>query len=698
MNEDKKRQIKPNTRCFMKRFIILALTIMLAISMTVIPSGMVYADGEPNNGDHEHQYVAETISEADCHNRAVVRYTCSICGDIYTEEVGDTLEHNFQFGITTKQPTCDEEGTDKYVCTLCGDAEYRPSPALGHDLIYHYSSYPADGQPGNIDYWECSRCGKYFADSQGLNEVSFDEIIVPYAGTSSDPVAIGPGRSESIELSRMSEQTFEFTPDQTGVYDVKFYYESFTDGHGERPSDESVSECDNYPSVYFDEGYVYEKGVTYTFKVVNVFSVPVKFYSVVTLTKAADTFSENTDITVSKESSKLFEFTPSKDAVYLFSTNDSIEIFGYDMKGTDGNIYVGKNSIGGDSSIFYADMKKDNTYLIRMTSWSGNSGPFKVHAYALPELTLGEENSIKLRSDSLRLSAACVFTADTDDTYFINEVFTKFTDVGGAFIYPFDEEDGYDNIVTENMPVYKTRTSSGVTWDDVIGDYWFFNAKAGHKYIFVSDRYTNCTTTVFAGKKTAEQESKLHDLKWTKVFGGNTFGPFTYNGKAQKPNILDNPHYDKKTTFLAMNGHMLVLNKDITVTYKDNVNVGTAKIVLTGRGKYYGTKTYTYKINPKGTTLYAPVAAKRALTVKWKKQATKMSKSVITGYQIQLATNKAFTKNKKTVTVAGYSKVSRKVTGLKAKTTYYVRIRTYKTVSGKTYYSTWSAVKYKKTK
>ena len=120
--------------------------------------------------------------------------------------------------------------------------------------------------------------------------------------------------------------------------------------------------------------------------------------------------------------------------------------------------------------------------------------------------------------------------------------------------------------------------------------------------------------------------------------------------------------------------------------------------MITGKGNYTGTTKATYKINPKGTSLKKPKKAKKAITVKWKKQAAKMSKSRITGYQIQLATDKQFTKNKKTVNVKGYKKVSKKVKKLKAKKKYYVRIRTYKTVSGQKYYSAWSKVKAIKTK
>ena len=46
----------------------------------------------------------------------------------------------------------------------------------------------------------------------------------------------------------------------------------------------------------------------------------------------------------------------------------------------------------------------------------------------------------------------------------------------------------------------------------------------------------------------------------------------------------------------------------------------------------------------------------------------------------------------------GYKKVSKKMTGLKGGKRYYVRIRTYKTVSGVRYYSPWSKVRTVKTK
>ena len=106
----------------------------------------------------------------------------------------------------------------------------------------------------------------------------------------------------------------------------------------------------------------------------------------------------------------------------------------------------------------------------------------------------------------------------------------------------------------------------------------------------------------------------------------------------------------------------------------------------------------TFRINPKGTSLKTLTKASKAVTVKWTKQATKMSSSRNSGYQIQLARNSTFTKSKKTVTVKGYKYTSKKVKKLKAKKKYYIRVRTYKTVSGEKYYSEWSNVKSIKTK
>ena len=88
------------------------------------------------------------------------------------------------------------------------------------------------------------------------------------------------------------------------------------------------------------------------------------------------------------------------------------------------------------------------------------------------------------------------------------------------------------------------------------------------------------------------------------------------------------------------------------------------------------------------TSITSLSAKDNGFTVKWKK------KTKITGYQIQYSTSSKFSmKNTKTVKIKKAKTTSKKITDLKSSKKYYVRIRTYKIVNKKTYYSSWSKKK-----
>ena len=157
----------------------------------------------------------------------------------------------------------------------------------------------------------------------------------------------------------------------------------------------------------------------------------------------------------------------------------------------------------------------------------------------------------------------------------------------------------------------------------------------------------------------------------------------TYNGKVRTPKVIV-----KDRT-----GKTLVKNTDYTVSYaKGRKYVGKYAVKITFKGKYSGTKTLYFTIKPKAISISSLKAGSKKFTVKWKKQATQT-----TGYQVQVATNKKFKKNKKTVTIKKQKKTKATVKKLKAKKKYYVRVRTYKTVkiNGKSIriYSGWSKAK-----
>ena len=148
---------------------------------------------------------------------------------------------------------------------------------------------------------------------------------------------------------------------------------------------------------------------------------------------------------------------------------------------------------------------------------------------------------------------------------------------------------------------------------------------------------------------------------------------------------------------LVKAGKRNALVKGYKVSYHNNKNVGKASVVIKGKGIYKGKIKRTFKINPKGTKISKIKKKNGYVIVKWDKQARTMSKSRITGYQLQIAANKKFTKKKKTVTIKGYKKASKKFSKIKGKYRFF-RIRTYKIVKGENYFSSWSKVKRAKVK
>lgn len=171
-------------------------------------------------------------------------------------------------------------------------------------------------------------------------------------------------------------------------------------------------------------------------------------------------------------------------------------------------------------------------------------------------------------------------------------------------------------------------------------------------------------------------------IKYAKTFKLSATA-YTYNGKVKIPNV----------TVKDSAGKTLKKNTDYKVTYASGrKKVGTYKIIVKMIGKYSGTKTLTFKINPVKTTVSKLTAGKKSIKVAITKKSTQ-----VTGYQIQYSTSKKFT-NAKTKTIPSYKTTKYTLKSLRAKKIYYVRVRTYKNVGKNKYYSGWSNYKYVKTK
>jgi len=147
-----------------------------------------------------------------------------------------------------------------------------------------------------------------------------------------------------------------------------------------------------------------------------------------------------------------------------------------------------------------------------------------------------------------------------------------------------------------------------------------------------------------------------------------------YNGKVQKPGVL-----------VTDAAGRAVPGASYSVSYLNNVKIGKAKAIVTFRGRYSGARTLSFTIGPVGAAISKIAGGINKITVRWTRR------SGVDGYQIQYATRTDF-RDKKTVTIKGNKLSAKAISGLRGGTTYYARVRTYKTIKKTTYYSPWSKV------
>lgn len=106
---------------------------------------------------HEHSYEKTAETAPTCTENGSITYTCTECGDSYTDSTVAALGHDYTDVVT--EPTCTEDGYTTRTCTRCGDS-YTDSTvaALGHD-------YECTDDGDNLVY-TCTRCGDSYTEEK----------------------------------------------------------------------------------------------------------------------------------------------------------------------------------------------------------------------------------------------------------------------------------------------------------------------------------------------------------------------------------------------------------------------------------------------------------------------------------------------------------------------------------------------------
>lgn len=114
--------------------------------------GLAYGDADPNNHTNREtrNAVEATISSE------------GYSGDIYCADCGVLIEKGHK--------------TDK----LCRHTDPSTNVVIHHDAVEATCVDAADKHQGNVEYWECTECGKYWTDSELTNEVAKADTVVAY--------------------------------------------------------------------------------------------------------------------------------------------------------------------------------------------------------------------------------------------------------------------------------------------------------------------------------------------------------------------------------------------------------------------------------------------------------------------------------------------------------------------------------------
>lgn len=204
-----------------------------------------------------------------------------------------------------------------------------------------------------------------------------------------------------------------------------------------------------------------------------------------------------------------------------------------------------------------------------------------------------------------------------------------------------------------------------------------------HQAEFKSRTASTCAVNgelIIGCKACDHQSTKAYAKKAHK-----TYYIYSPSPKCRKTGVkityCENCSYQKKETVKALGDkyHRPIINtQEVKPTY------------------FTAGKTASYKCEDCGTIITKSKAvAKKAVTLSKVSAGKKSFKATFkkadkaTGYQVQYSTNSKFKSAKAYKT----KKTTATVKKLKAKKKYYVRVRAYKTVKGKTVYSSWSKVK-----
>ena len=140
--------------------------------------GKTLSECADDNKDHKCDYCGKVLSECADDNKD---HKCDYCGKVLSECADDNKDHKCDYcGKTISNHT---GGTadccHKAVCEICGKAYGGLDPDNHTDLKHFPAQRATILREGNIEYWYCSGCGKYYKDAKATIEITQEDTVIP---------------------------------------------------------------------------------------------------------------------------------------------------------------------------------------------------------------------------------------------------------------------------------------------------------------------------------------------------------------------------------------------------------------------------------------------------------------------------------------------------------------------------------------
>ena len=119
--------------------------------------GKVISNHEDADKNHICDFCEKIISN---HEDADKDHVCDLCGKVITNHIGG-------------KETC----RDKAVCEVCGKSYGELDPNNHTDLKHFPAKAATEDSEGNIEYWYCSGCNKYYRGKDGTKEIAKADTV-----------------------------------------------------------------------------------------------------------------------------------------------------------------------------------------------------------------------------------------------------------------------------------------------------------------------------------------------------------------------------------------------------------------------------------------------------------------------------------------------------------------------------------------